>query len=70
MSLYPIYILTILIGIYAVYMNAPVLFKINPFENELAMAKFFASFFPTVVEIFMIYFGVYSIYNLYKKKEE
>ena len=69
MGLYILYILTVLIGLYAVYMNLPALFEIGIPDNEIETGKFFASFFPVVVGIFMIYFGSSSIYNLYKRKK-
>ena len=70
MGLYIIYALTILIGIYAVYINLPAIFQIGIPTNEMEIGRFFASFFPVIVGLFMIYFGVSSIYNLYKKEKD
>lgn len=70
MFVYFLYVLTILIGIYAVYMNLPALIEIGIPKNEIMFAKFMASFFPVVVGLFMIYFGSYSIYSLIKKSKK
>ncbi len=70
MGLYLIYVLTVLIGIYALYTNLPVLFEIGIPKNEIETGRFFASFFPVVVGGFMVYFGISSIYNLYKKEKD
>lgn len=65
---YLIYILTVLIGIYAVYTNLPALINIGIPNNQLEFGKFMVSLLPTLVGFFMIYFGVSSLYNLLKKK--
>jgi len=69
MGLYLIYTLTFLIGLYAIYTNLPALFEIGIPQNEIETGRFFASFFPVIVGIFMIYFGISSIYNLHKKEK-
>ena len=64
-----IYILTVLIGIYAVFVNIPALINIGIPSNEIEFGRFMASFFPTVVGLFMIWFGSTSLYSLLRKKE-
>ena len=68
--IYIIYILTILIGLYAVYSNLPVLINIGIPDNQLKLGKFLVSLFPTIVGFFMIYFGASSLYSLLKKNKE
>ena len=70
MLVYFLYILTVLIGIYAVSMNLPALLEIGIPRNEIMFAKFMTSFFPVVVGLFMVYFGSYSIYSLVKKSKK
>ncbi len=66
MGLYLLYILTIIIGLYALYVNIPALIEIGIPKNEIQFGKFMASFFPVVVGLFMIYFGSTSLYSLIK----
>ncbi len=68
--IYIIYILTILIGLYAVYNNLPVLITIGIPDNQLKFGKLLISLLPTVVGFFMIYFGASSLYSLFKKNKE
>ena len=70
MFVYFLYILTVLIGIYAVLTNLPALLEIGMPKNETIFAKFMVSFFPVVVGLFMIYFGTTSIYSLVKKSKK
>jgi len=65
-----LYILTILIGIYAVYANLPVLINIGIPENLIEFGRFLVSLIPASVGFFMIYFGVSSLYSLIKKIRE
>jgi len=70
MSVYLIYILTIIIGIYAVYMNIPALFTIGIPDSQIKFAKFMVSLIPTVVGFAMIYFGITSLISLIKKNKK
>lgn len=70
MSVYLIYMLTVAIGIYTVYINLPILFTIGIPQDETQFGRFASSFFPVLVGIFMIYFGLTSLYTLLKKRRE
>ncbi len=65
-----LYLLTIAIGIYAIYTNLPVLIEIGIPQDSLQFSRFLVSLLPVVVGLFMIYFGISSLYNLYKKTKE
>ncbi|RUM59070.1 MAG: hypothetical protein DSY60_00490 [Persephonella sp.] len=66
---YLIYLLTIIIGIYVVYNNLPVLINIGIPDNQLKLGKFLVSLLPTVVGFFMIYFGISSFYSILNKNK-
>lgn len=70
MFIYFLYILTILIGMYAIFTNFPALLEIGIPKNEIMFAKFLVSFLPIVVGLFMVYFGTSSIYSLIKKTKK
>jgi uncharacterized BrkB/YihY/UPF0761 family membrane protein len=65
-----LYILTIIIGVYAVYVNLPALIEIGIPANTLEFSRFLVSLIPVAVGLFMIYFGISSIYTLFKKNKE
>ncbi len=65
-----LYILTIVIGIYAVYVNLPALVNIGIPDNSIELGRFLVSLIPTLVGLFMIYFGISSLYSLFKKNRE
>jgi membrane-bound ClpP family serine protease len=69
MILILIYVLTLLIGIYAVFNNLPALFLIGIPTSDLKLAKFMVSLFPVIVGGFMIYFSITSLWDMYKKKK-
>jgi hypothetical protein len=70
MVLILIYLITLIIGIYAVANNLPALFTIGLPTSELKFAKFMVSFFPVVVGLFMIYFSITGLIDIFKKKKE
>ncbi len=67
---YLIYILTILVGLYAFLTNFSALIVIGFPDNQLKLSKFMVSLFPTLIGLFMIYFGTTSLISLIKKKNK
>ncbi len=65
-----LYILTIVIGVYAVYTNLPALINIGIPDNSIKFGRFLVSLIPASVGLFMIYFGISSLYTLFKKNRE
>jgi len=65
-----IYLITLIIGIYALFNNLPALFTIGIPTSELKFAKFMVSFFPTIVGLFMIYFSITSLIEMLRKKRK
>lgn len=65
-----LYILGIIIGLYAIFNNLPYIFKTNFSDPGLAIAKILASLFPVIAGGVIVYVSGYNLYLSFKKKDE
>jgi len=65
-----LYLLGILIGIYAIWNNLPALFDINFSDPTLGLARFLMLAIPVGVGIFLIYMGIMNIKELIQKEKK
>jgi uncharacterized membrane protein len=63
-----LYILGILIGLYAVFNNLPNIFKVDFSDPTLALGKILVSLFPVIAGLVIIYVSSYNLYLSFKKK--
>ncbi len=63
-----LYILGILIGLYAVFNNLPNIFKVDFSDLTLALGKILVSLFPVIAGLVIIYVSSYNLYLSFKKK--
>ncbi|NPA51418.1 MAG: hypothetical protein GXO22_00795 [Aquificae bacterium] len=65
-----LYLLGILIGIYAVWNNLPALFTLNFSDFTLGVARFLMLAIPVGVGFFLIYMGILNIKELIQKEKK
>jgi hypothetical protein len=65
-----LYILGIVIGLYAIFNNLPYIFNVNFSDPGLAIAKFLVSLFPVIAGGVIVYVSGYNLYLSFKKKDE
>jgi uncharacterized membrane protein len=65
-----LYILGIIIGLYAIFNNLPYIFNVNFSDPELAIAKILVSLFPVIAGVVIVYVSGYNLYLSFKKKDE
>jgi uncharacterized membrane protein len=65
-----LYILGIMIGLYAIFNNLPYIFNVNFLDPGLAIAKISVSLFPVIAGGVIVYVSGYNLYLSFKKKDE
>ena len=65
-----LYILGIIIGLYAIFNNLPYIFNVNFLDPGLAIAKILVSLFPVIAGGVIVYVSGYNLYLSFKKKDE
>ncbi|WP_299230045.1 hypothetical protein [Sulfurihydrogenibium sp.] len=65
-----IYILGIIIGLYAIFNNLSYIFNVNFSDPGLAIAKILVSLFPVIAGVVIVYVSGYNLYLSFKKKDE
>jgi hypothetical protein len=65
-----LYILGIIIGLYAIFKNLPYIFNVNLLDPGLAIAKILVYLFPVIAGGVIVYVSGYNLYLSFKKKEE
>lgn len=65
-----LYILGILIGIYAIWNNLPALFDLNFKDPTVGFARFLMLIIPIGVGFFLIYMGIVNIKELVEKEKK
>lgn len=64
-----LYVLGIIIGLYAIFNNLPYIFNVNFSDPSLAVAKILVSLFPVIAGGVILYVSGYNLYLSFKKKD-
>mgnify|MGYP007094570258 CR=1 FL=1 len=65
-----LYLLGIVIGLYAIFNNLPYLFKVNFSDPTIAIAKILTSLFPVIAGLVIVYVSGYNLFLSFKKKDQ
>lgn len=63
-----LYLLGIVIGLYAIFNNLPYIFKVDFSDPMLALGKILVSLFPVIAGTVIVYVSAYNLYLSFKNK--